>query len=209
VGNAERKELRTRLLGGELNAVAQEAAADRRVVRGLVKLLYDELLGVRHLAAAALGIVAELEPGRVAQIPSRMLWALNDESGMNCHGAAAAVAEIAVRRPAIAGGFVSPLVHYLDDEHHLAEVLWAIALLAESYPEAISDLRPHIEPLVSSSDSSIRAMSARALIRLGWLGREKREHLAQDRTEVELFEDGKLLRLSIGEIVRRELARTR
>lgn len=182
--------------------ICMKAIEERSAFREVMKQLYAEEMVIRHRAAIILGMLAKQAPHLVRSLPSRLMWALNDESGMSCHGAAAGIAEIAVGSREIGGSFVTPLIHFLDDEGHLAEVLWAIRRLTEYYPNEVAEVSALIERFIFHDDPNIRGMAIRALAGIGGLSRNDIIFiLSNDKNEIEFVENGEIIRTTIGQLV--------
>jgi hypothetical protein len=165
-GAGQRERARALLQAGDAEELARVAAGDQRLARGLMALLYDDDPDTRHQAAAALGRVAAHAPNRSRVLLDRLWWTFADEAATFCPGAPLAIAHIALAQPEISRGFVSPLVHLLDDPGHLPDVLRSIVLLAPAFPEAVVDLPARIEPLVGHQDAAVARLAERALASL-------------------------------------------
>ena len=124
------------------------AAADRRVVRALVSLLYDPDELVRWRAVSALGHLAGAHPELAQPLVTRLYWSLNDESGGIGWMSAPALGEIGRRAPQLLSECVRPLVRYLDEPFLLAGALWAIGRLAPAYPAETREVVPEVALLL-------------------------------------------------------------
>lgn len=192
---------------GRHEAVAREAVEKRGVFRGVFKLLYHEDLLTRHQAAMVLGRIAGLSPKLANTLRERLLWAMNDESGTYCNGAAAAMAEIALVQPDQLREFVPVLLSHLDDveEEHIAQVLWAIGRLATTFPQETEATRSEVTPFLGHPDPSVRAMAARAIIRMKVpKNSDILKELVTDREEMEYVECSERLTRSIRDLILRE-----
>jgi len=182
------------------------AVEERQAFQGLVRLLYDEDLTVRHRAAAALGVVARIAPDRTRALPERLAWAMNDESGMTCRGAPAAIAEIGVARPDLARGFVPVLVSHLDDDGQLEAILWAAGTLARAFPAEVAAIGPALDEFLKHPRPAVRAMAVRALARARHFGPgEPFWDLLADTSEVEYWDCCGMVRQTVREVAIREL----
>lgn len=160
-----RLEMESDIARGRLRKVAGDALDSRRAFRSLFKILYHEGGDLRHGAASALGLLTEMEPRMARTIQERLMWAMNDESGTYCNGAAAAMAEVSLVQPDLVRGFVPVLLSHLDDveEEHIIQVLRAIARLASTFPAEVAFTRPEVDNLTRHPDVEVRAEASRTL----------------------------------------------
>jgi hypothetical protein len=227
-----RRELKSslsrRAVKGELKEILLEKDRERsrealarfpqkRLISSLIALLCDGDPLVRGEAVVAIGEVTarlardDMEFARV--IMRRFLWSLNDESGGIGWGAAEAMAEIMRRSESLAAEYARFLVSYADPRGNFLEheplhpgLMWAIARLAESRPETLEAVIPHLGNYLRSKQPAVRGLAATAA---GFLG--ARELLPQlralraDDACFPYFWDG-LLSVSVGEAARRAIS---
>ncbi len=209
---ARRELLRGLLAAGRDEEVARAVAQAPSLVPDIFRLLYHPDAVLRHRAAAVLGEAARRHADRARSLLERLAWARNDESGNHCPGAAAAIAEVALGGPAEAEGFVRTLfgeiVVFGESEENvsdLPEVLWAAGRLARAFPEAVGAAQPTLLRLLSHADPVVRALSARALIRLNSpIPPGTLKTLLADTEEVEYVECGYPVRRTIRDLVLHE-----
>ncbi len=211
---ARRELVRGLLAAGRDEEVSRAVAQDPTLMSDVFRLLYHEDAVLRHRAAAVLGEAARQHPGRARSLLERLTWALNDESGNHCPGAAVAIAEVALGLPAAAAGFVPVLLSAIEEggasgpvggTNPPAEVLWAAGHLARAFPGAVGDFVPALLGHLSHPDPAIRALSARALIRVGApIPPDTLKALLADTEEVEYVECGYPVRRTIRDLVLHE-----
>lgn len=192
---------------GQHESVARKAVEKRAAFRAVFKLLYHEDLLTRHQAAMVLGRVAVMSPNLGRTLQERLSWAMNDESGTYCNGAAAAMAEVALVQPDTLRGFVPVLLSHLDDveEEHIAQVLWAIGRLAAAFPRETEASRSEVMRFLGHEDASVRAMAARAIIRMKVPPEsDALKDLMSDPAEVEYVECNQRIQRSIRDLILRE-----
>jgi HEAT repeat protein len=186
------------------------AAADRRVVRALVSLLYDPDELVRWRAVSALGRLAGAHPELARPLVTRLIWTLNDESGGIGWMSAPALGEIGRCAPPLLRDAVRVVVHYLDEPALLSGALWAIGRLAPAYPAETREVVPEVARLCASADPAVRAHAAFALGEAGD-GRARRalEGLADDECPAQVYAGDQLVTKRVREWAGEALARLR
>jgi len=205
-----RGEVRVLLERGEYAPAVESAAADRRVVRALVSLLYDPDELLRWQAVSALGHLAGTHPELAQPLVTRLYWSLNDETGGIGWMSAPALGEIGRRAPQLLRDCVRPLVHYLDEPFLLAGALWAIGRLAPAYPAETREVVPEVALRCSSADPAVRAHAAFALGAVGDVrARRALGDLADDERLARLYEGGQLVTKQVREWAGEALARLR
>jgi len=215
---AMKKYLRELLQHRNTDELADVAARKRRVLGLLISLTYDPepLIGWRAVEAmgAAADRIAEDDPECVRQYLRRLYWLLSEESGGVCWRAPEAMAEIVRRRPRMFSDYVPIIVSLIEqmaDEdlvHFRAGILWAIGRLGARTGEEFDAVVPAIEACLDHTDPQVRGMAAWCL---GQCGRgallAERNGLLSDQSEVDLYEGGRLVRLTVGELARRGTSR--
>ena len=206
--SALRRSVRVRLERGEFAPVIELAAADRRIVRVLVSLLYDPDELVRWRAVSALGHLAGAHPDLAQPLVTRLYWSLNDESGGIGWMSAPALGEIGRRAPRLLSQCVRPLVRYLDEPFLLPGALWAIGRLAPAYPAETREVVPEVALRCVSTDPTVRAHAAFALGAVGdGRARSALTALADDERPARLYEGGRLVTKEVREWAGEALSR--
>lgn len=157
-----RKLIEAMLASGGLEEVVLQCLSDRTVVSDVFRLLFHKDETLEHRAAWVLGQVASKDEGLARRLLERLTWAMNDESGQYCPGAPYAIAYIAASAPKEpVKGFVSVLVHALEDDGHAHEVLSALGLIVETYRDEVLEVMPKVLSFLRHKDPKTRAMAAR------------------------------------------------
>lgn len=209
--------LRKLLTERRLDAIAELAARKRRVLGSLLSLTFDADPQIGWRAVEAMGVaaarIADVEPGPVREHLRRLVWLLSEESGGICWRAPEAMAEIIRHCPALFADYVPIVIHLLletaeeDLRHFRAGILWAIGRLGASGDDYAPEVLPAIIAALDHPDSQVRGMSVWCLARLGQTGvLAGRSDLRTDGGAVDLYEDGVLMRTSVGRLSRRALS---
>jgi len=187
----------------------------RQVINSLFSFILSADPQIHWPAVTAMGTVVarlaeqDMEPARV--IMRRFMWQLNDESGGIGWGCPESMGEATARHQGLAEEFSPVLISYIREDGNFLEyeplqrgAVWGIGRLAQDHPRLARSAYPHLLPLVEASDAALRALAAWAL---GWFGmpetRSKIEHLFDDPSETEIFEDGRLQKIRIMDLIRR------
>lgn len=138
------------LRAGDTTRIEHIAVADRRAMRHLLGRLWDQDSGVRRTASVGVAAAAAAHPEIGLDIIRRLMWALNDESGMNGLSGIPALGEIGARDPELIEPFVGPLASYSWDDGLRQEILRALARIASVAPHIVAphlaQLEPYIDP---------------------------------------------------------------
>jgi hypothetical protein len=209
--------LRELLEAGRLEEIAELAAQKKRVLGTLVSLTYDSDPQIGWRAVEAVGVaasrVAENDPDHVREHLRRLLWLMSEESGGICWRAPEAMAEIVRREPEIFAEYL-PIVLFLieslageDLEHFRAGALRAIGRLGSVGGDRVPDVIPAVVSSLDAPDPQVRGM---AVWCLDEVGRAEllagRPELLADEGSVDLYEDGRLVRTTVSQLVRRALS---
>lgn len=205
-----RHAVRVHLERGEYAPAVDLVAADRRLARALVSLLYDPDELIRWRTVSALGHLAGAHPELARPLVSRLYWSLNDESGGIGWMSAPALGEIGRRAPQLLSRCIRPLVRYLDEPFLLPGALWAIGRLAPAYPAETREVVPEVALCCSSSDPAARANAAHALGEVGdGRARIALTGLADDESPARIYQGGQLVTKQVRDWAGAALARLR
>jgi len=143
---------------GDTTGLEQLVSAEPGALHHLVGRLWDPDSTISRRAAAALGHGACAHPELGREVLRRLLWALNDESGM--HGAAAcvAVAEIGARAPEVASPFLAPFASCAGGKELRPEVLEALQHIVVERPELALEIAEVLKPMSGSIDDEDRVV---------------------------------------------------
>lgn len=205
-----RHAVRVHLERGEYALAVDLVAADRRLARALVSLLYDPDELIRWRTVSALGHLAGAHPELAQPLVTRLYWSLNDESGGIGWMSAPALGEIGRRAPQLLSRCIRPLVRYLEEPFLLPGALWAIGRLAPAYPAETREVVPEVALCCSSSDPAVRANAAHALGEVGdSRARLALTGLADDESPARIYQDGQLVTKQVRDWAGAALARLR
>jgi hypothetical protein len=195
--------LQTRDLAGIRGWAKRESGA----FRSLQALLFepDELLRWRAIEALGLAAAAfaesDLEP--VRNLVRRLLFSLNEDSGMAGWHSPEAIGEILAQAPALIDEYGSILASYLHRPPFERGAHWAVARMAAVGPEGLKKCSGELAASLSSDDPYLRGLAVRALAALDLA--QVRDSLAQLRDDPALltlydFESGELKETTVGEL---------
>jgi len=213
-GNFMKREVRKLLDEGRFEAIAELATRKKRVFGSLLSLTFDPdpqigWRAVEGMGAAAAGIV-DSDPGPVLEHLRRLVWLMNEEAGGICWRAPEAIAEIICQRPALFADYVPIVIHLLlemaeeDLQHFRTGILWVIGRLGINGKKYVPEVLPAVVSALEHADPQVRGM---AVWCLGQLGKKElfadHSDLLSDDGPVDLYEDGVLMRTSVGRLSRR------
>jgi hypothetical protein len=204
-------DLRGLLADRRFDEITRLAGRRKRVLALLVALTYDADDDIAWRALEALGPaaarIAADDPEHVLEQLRRLHWLLSEESGGICWHGPEAMAEIIRHRPNMFSAYVPIVAHLLvemaeeDLDHFRAGILWAIGRMGRRAADSVADVIPEIVVSLDHADPQIRGRAVWCLSRLG--RRQvlvEREHLLCDDGEVEMYEDGALVRTSVARV---------
>ncbi len=201
--------------------VGQKGTTRQHLITALLAALSSGQIQVRWRAVFVLGrvvaAIAESDPEAAREVMRRLVWGLNEESGAVAWGAPEALGEIMAGSPALADEFANLLTAYvsncdmaLDFAPLRAGAVWGLGRLAQARPELMRE-RSAEEPLLALSQESDPQVRGLAAWGLGWLGGERAAErlaeLAPDEAMLELFDQGDLQSISVGQIAKEALER--
>ncbi|CCO08113.1 DVU0298 family protein [Desulforamulus hydrothermalis] len=179
--------------------LADLAVQNRAAVKYLFRCFYHPYGLRRWQAIEGLGRVAEAlalkEPESVREIIRRLLWSMNDESGNSNWSAPEAVGEIIYRRPDLFGEFVPIVVNAAAEEIFHRGIAWALGRIGQRRPDLVQEFIPLLINSLTHPAAEVRGYAAWALGQLGSSARSaltELNRLLDDRSEVEMYEDGGL-----------------
>ena len=208
-----KKQIRQLLEHRDLDALADLAARKRRVLDLLVSLTFDSDPLVGWRAVEGMGVaadrIAEDDPDRVREHLRRLYWLLSEESGGICWRAPEAMAEIVRRRAEMFGDYIPVVVSLLDQMaeedlvHFRPGILWAIGRLGHLAEKEINAALSTITVCLDHPDCQVRGMATRCLRQCGRgsIPAERTDLLA-DLGPVETYQDGDLVRTTVGQLIR-------
>lgn len=204
---ALRTEIRTLLQEGNFPELVALAGRESPVTGVLLQFLYDPFDPLHWRALEGLGHVAHGHPGQVQKIISRLLWLLNEDSGSNGWGAAAALGEIGRHEISVVSEIIPMFCGFLDETFSRAPMLWGIGRMAAVHPARLHEVVPAILPCLEDQDPLARGLSAWALGRLKVPeARPGLEKLLTDEEPLMLYDEGDLRPTTVAQLARQALA---
>jgi hypothetical protein len=195
------------LQGEDFPGLTNLAGQESGVAAILMEFLYDpgDLLYWRALEG--LGRVAGSQPEQVRKIINRLLYLLNEDSGSNGWGAAAALGEIGRGNISLVQDIISMFVGILEEPFSREPMLWGVGRLAEVHGELLHEVLPVIVPFLTSPNPQVRALAAWSLGKARYLpAADAIQALTKDQNPVEFYEHGHLVAATVGQIASAALA---
>lgn len=191
----------------------------RQVVNPLFGFFHSRNEIIRWRAIFAMGQVVssladrDMESARV--IMRRLLWSLNDESGGIGWGSPEAMGEIMFRHCRLAEEYASLLVSFIRKDANYIEfeilqrgVLWGLGRLAHARPKLLQSVPPLLLPFMKSKDANLRGLSAWTAGALApELTKDLLTRLADDKKEIHIFLEGRVVEITVGQLARDAIAR--
>lgn len=162
----------------------------------------------------------DMEEARIMM--RRLLWSLNDESGGIGWGAPESMAEIMHHHTGLAGEYIHMLISYtrpdgpeLEQDGNFLEhetlqrgLLWGLDRLCAARRDLLLEkgLPADIPPYLDSADDVVRGLAVRLCGKLTIdAAGERIRGLTKDPATIVLYENGRFLSLTVGEIASRTL----
>lgn len=187
-----------------LDPVLSIAREDKRIIRNLQRLLYsgDDLF--RQRAAEILGqvsaVIAETDSGAISKLLQRLFTSVMDTAASSW-GAFEAIGEIISHKTELFAGYIPQLYQFLDDKTQRAQVLQAIGKIAKSRPDLILKVPTFFIPFLRDPDPLVRGYTTWLLGNLGAREvLEDLEKLRDESPEIDLYENGKLEKKTVGQV---------
>jgi len=208
-----KEQLRALLEKPDFAQITERVAGRKRHLGTLLALTFDPEPLIAWRAVEAMGLVAdriaEKNPNFVLGHLRRLHWLLSEEAGGICLMAPPAMAEIVRRRPQLFPDFIPLVVSLLvtmeeeDLGHFRPGVLWAIGRLAPVAGEEMNSVIPAAMKALDDSRSQVRGL---AVWCLGEAGKKEllagRKDLLSDEETVELYRDGNITCIRVGDLLR-------
>ncbi len=192
-----------------------ELLPGRQVINPLLSFLFHPEEILKWRAVTAIGVVvahlADSDMESARNIMRRLIWSLNDESGGIGWGSAEAMGEIMARHEGLAVEFACLLVSYARPDGNPLEngllergVLWGIGRLAQSRPRMLEGCSAFVLPYLESADGVHRGMATWILHGMAVQPSSTLlQRLLEDQSEVPLYENGTLIRCTVGNLAGR------
>jgi hypothetical protein len=151
--------------------------------------------------------VAGSHPEQVDRLINRLLYLLNEDSGSNGWGAAAALGEIGRHQIALVQEIIPMFVGILEERFSREPMLWGVGRLAEVHGELLDEVLPVIVPFLTSPEPQVRALAAWGLGKARYRPAAGAiQALTGDQHPVELYDRGQLVETTVGQIACEALA---
>lgn len=202
-----REKLVPLLQAGNYPGLTALAGQEPGVAAILMQFLYDPGALLYWRALEGLGVVAGSHPKQVGQLINRLLYLLNEDSGSNGWGAAAALGEIGRGRIDLVKEIIPMFVGFLEEPFSQESMLWGVGRLAEVQAGLLHEVLPEIVPFLTNPKPQLRALAAWALGKARYQpAAGALQTLTGDEQPVELYDRGHLFRTTVGQIAREALA---
>jgi hypothetical protein len=206
-----RRQLREKILpllqAGDFAALTELAAQESGVAAILMQFLYEPGALLYWRALEGLGVVAGSHPAQVGNLINRLLYLLNEDSGSNGWGAAAALGEIGRNRIDLVKDIIPMFVGFLEEPFSQEPMLWGVGRLAEVQAELLQEVLPDIVPFLTSPEPQLRALAAWGLGKARYRQADSAiQALTGDEHPVQLYDRGRLLETTVGQVAREALA---
>jgi hypothetical protein len=191
---------------GDFPALTALAGRESGVAAILMQFFYDpgDLLYWRALEG--LGRVAGAYPDQVRKLINRLLYLLNEDSGSNGWGAAAALGEIGRHRIDLVQDIIPMFVGFLEEPFSREPMLWGVGRLAEVHPELLHEVLPVIVPFLTNPEPQLRALAAWGLGQARYRpAAGALQALTADDHPVQFYHQGRLLNTTVGQAAREAL----
>jgi len=207
---SKRRHLREKIVpllqAGDFPALTQLAGQESGVAAILMQFLYEPGALLYWRALEGLGLVAGSHPEQVGKLVNRLLYLLNEDSGSNGWGAAAALGEIGRNQIALVKEIIPMFIGILAEPFSQASMLWGVGRLAEVQAELLHEVLPEIVPFLTSPKPQLRGLAAWGLGKARYRPAAAAiQALTGDGHPVELYDRGRLLETTVGQIAREAL----
>jgi len=205
-----RRQLREKIVpllqAGDFPGLTKLAGRESGVAAILMQFLYEPGALLYWRALEGLGLVAGAHPEQVRKLINRLLYLLNEDSGSNGWGAAAALGEIGRHRIALVQDIIPMFVGFLEEPFSREPMLWGVGRLAEVHPEPLHEVLPVIVLFLTSTEPQLRALAAWGLGKARYRPAANAiMALTEDVHPVQLYDRGRLLETTVGQAAREAL----
>jgi hypothetical protein len=202
-----REKIVTLLKDGDFMGLQELAGQNSGVAGILMQFFYDPGDLLHWRALEGLGYVAESHPAQVQKLINRLIYLLNEDSGSNGWGAAAALGEIGRHQVSLVKEIIPMFVGFLEEPFSQEPMLWGVGRLAEVHPELLEEFLPVIVPFLTNSKPQLRALAAWGLGKARYQpAAETIRALRGDDQAVQLYDHEDLFQTSVGQIAQEALA---
>ena len=204
-----KKQIESLIADYQIDTLLDLALQDKRIIRDIQRLLYsvDPLISRRagEVMGRTCAAIAKKDPGFVSRRLQGLLTAITDTAASSW-GYINAVGEIITHNPKQFAGYIPELYRLMSDRALLPDVLDALGKISEENPDIVRKKGHHFIPLLQDPISDIRG---HAIILLGNLKiseiKEDLSMLLEDTTALNVYRNGVMENLSIGELASKAL----
>jgi hypothetical protein len=183
------------------------AGQDAGVAAILMQFFYDPGDLLHWRALEGLGYVAGSHPEQVGKLINRLLYLLNEDSGSNGWGAAAALGEIGRHQVSLVQEIIPMFVGFLEEPFSQEPMLWGVGRMAEAQAQLLEEVLPRVVPFLKSSQPQLRALAAWSLGKGRYQpAAEAISALTGDDEPVEIYDRGRMIQTTVGQVAREALA---
>jgi hypothetical protein len=202
-----RQEIVTLLRDGDFQGLTDLAGKNTGVAAILMQFFYDPGDLLHWRALEGLGYVAGSHPEQVGKLINRLLYLLNEDSGSNGWGAAAALGEIGRHQVSLVREIIPMFVGFLEEPFSREPMLWGVGRMAEAQPQLLEEVLPHIVPLLSDADPRLRGLAAWSLGKGRYRpAADALAALTGDDHGVELYDQERIIQTTVGQVAQEALA---
>jgi hypothetical protein len=195
------------LQAGDFPALTKLASQESGVADILMQFFYNPEDLLHWRAIEGLGLVASAHPQQVGKLINRLLYLLNEDSGSNGWGAAAALGEIGRNQIALVKEIIPMFVGILEEPFSQESMLWGVGRLAEVQAELLHEVLPEIVPFLTNPKPQLRGLAAWGLGQARYrLAAETIQALNGDEHPVQMYDRGRLIETTVGQIACEALA---
>ena len=195
------------LQAADFAALTKLAGQESGVAAILMQYLYEPGALLYWRALEGLGQVAGSHPEQVGKLINRLLYLLNEDSGSNGWGAAAALGEIGRNQIALVKEIIPMFVGFLEEPFSQEPMLWGVGRLAEVQAELLHEVLPEIVPFLTSTDPQLRGLAAWGLGKARYRPAAGAiQALTRDEHPFQVYDHGRLIAITVGQAAREALA---
>jgi len=192
-----------------IEPILTAAREDKKIIRYLQRLLYSGDSLFRLKAAETLGgacaVMGDRDPGIVSKLLQGLFYSLTDTAAFPL-GAFEAIGEIIAQRPDLYGGYTSQLYQFTGDVNRRSDALKALGRISKTQAPFIRKHTFYFFPFLEDQDPSVRGYTAWLMGNIGaYEARKDMEKLLDDPHEIEIYENGHIRNMSVGEIAKEAL----
>jgi hypothetical protein len=199
-----KKEIEKLVYNYQIAPLIDLADEDHRIIRDLKRLLYSVDKLQRSRAAEAMGKVAAQislkDPGIISRLLQGLFTALSDTAASSW-GYIETIGEIIKNNPKQFAGYLPQIYQFTRDKALLPDVLKALANISESFPNLVRKNTMHFIPLLNDPNAEIRGYAVLLIKNLrAKEAEDDLKLLLNDQAEIDVYHDGNIESLSIGQL---------